>query len=282
MNAPDPRYVAARHALLDALEALRDHADAVILAGAQAVYLHTGTGELAVAPFTTDGDLALDPGRLGDDPELEAAMEAADFHLHLREPGIWLREIEVGGMTIEVPVDLIVPSGVASPVGRRGARLDPHGARAARKVPGLEAALVDHAPMTIAALDPADGREVIAQVAGPTALLIAKAHKLSDRIANGKRDRLDDKDAVDCFRIMQTVPPATVAAALARLVADPVVGPVTRAGWERLEVLFGRRAGQGIVMAGRALRLGIPGEQVAAISLGFMRRVGDIAAPAAG
>ncbi|HWT94053.1 MAG TPA: hypothetical protein VN238_13700 [Solirubrobacteraceae bacterium] len=266
--------------LLDAFEALRDHAEAVILAGAQAVYLHTGAGELAVTPFTTDGDLALDPQLLGGDPQLEAVMEAADFHLHLQEPGIWLREIDVGGSVIEVPVDLIVPSGVASRAGRRGARLGPHGARAARKIDGLEAALVDHGPMTIAALDPADARAVTAKVAGPTALLIAKAHKLNDRIASGKPSRLDDKDAVDCFRIMQTVPPATVAAALARLVTDPVAGPATRVGWERLEALFGRRSGLGVVMATRALRIGIPAEQVAAISVGFMRRVGGIAADA--
>jgi hypothetical protein len=37
----DARYVAARRVLLDALTALAPHGDAVILAGAQAIYLHT-------------------------------------------------------------------------------------------------------------------------------------------------------------------------------------------------------------------------------------------------
>ena len=37
----DARYVAARRVLLDALTVLAPHGDAVILAGAQAVYLHT-------------------------------------------------------------------------------------------------------------------------------------------------------------------------------------------------------------------------------------------------
>jgi hypothetical protein len=46
----DARYVAARRVLLDALTALAPHGDAVILAGAQAIYLHTGTAELAIAP----------------------------------------------------------------------------------------------------------------------------------------------------------------------------------------------------------------------------------------
>lgn len=77
----DARYVAARRVLLDALTALAPHGDAVILAGAQAIYLHTGTAELAIAPYTTDGDLVLNPRRLGDAPELEAGMTAAGFHL---------------------------------------------------------------------------------------------------------------------------------------------------------------------------------------------------------
>lgn len=45
MNQPgvvDPLYVLARRVLLDALEALRPHKNALILVGAQAVYLHTG------------------------------------------------------------------------------------------------------------------------------------------------------------------------------------------------------------------------------------------------
>ena len=77
MAAIDPRYVAARRVLLDALEALEAQKQAVIVAGAQAVYLrtseggrgiatHTTDGDLVIgiAPFTTDGDLAIDPAVL--------------------------------------------------------------------------------------------------------------------------------------------------------------------------------------------------------------------------
>lgn len=77
---PDALYVAARRALLDALEALGEHRRSVVLVGAQAVYLITGEGDLAVAPFTTDADLALDPSRLQPDPRLEAALTAAGDH----------------------------------------------------------------------------------------------------------------------------------------------------------------------------------------------------------
>ena len=65
-GAPDPRYVRARRVLLDALEALEEHRDAIVLVGAQAIYLHTGEGDLAVSPFTLDADLALNPAALAE------------------------------------------------------------------------------------------------------------------------------------------------------------------------------------------------------------------------
>jgi hypothetical protein len=40
---PDPLYVAARRVLLDALEAIKPHLSALVLVGAQAVYLAAGT-----------------------------------------------------------------------------------------------------------------------------------------------------------------------------------------------------------------------------------------------
>ncbi len=51
----DELYVVARRVLLDALDALGTHRDAVVLVGAQAVYLRVGEADIAVAPYTTDG-----------------------------------------------------------------------------------------------------------------------------------------------------------------------------------------------------------------------------------
>ena len=53
---PDPLYVRARRALLDAADALEAHLDAVVLVGAQAVYLQAGEADLldAGAPRTDD------------------------------------------------------------------------------------------------------------------------------------------------------------------------------------------------------------------------------------
>src|SRR5436853_318482 len=122
----DPRYVAARQVLLDALIGLAPHAAGVIVAGAQAIYLRTGSGELSVAPFTTDGDLAIDPGLLKDDPALATAMEAAGFRLQQNqgghfEPGTWVRAAKADGQPVLIPVDLIVPESLAQRAGRRDA-----------------------------------------------------------------------------------------------------------------------------------------------------------------
>ena len=78
---PEPQYALARRVLLDALDALGDQRAAVIVVGAQAIYLHTGEGDIAVAPFTTDGDLALVPELLRDQPRLAEALERAGFVL---------------------------------------------------------------------------------------------------------------------------------------------------------------------------------------------------------
>jgi len=71
----------ARTGLLDALEALESHIDALVIVGAQAIYLHTGTTEIALAEFTTDGDVAIDPDQLRSDPLIEEAMRAAGWQL---------------------------------------------------------------------------------------------------------------------------------------------------------------------------------------------------------
>ena len=138
----EPLYVAARGVLLDALDALGEQREALILAGAQAIYIHTGAADLAVAEFTTDGDLVVNPEQLKTQPRLSEAMERAHFRSGL-QPGSWLRDRTVSGIATTIPVDLLVPEAVAGP-GRRAARLGDHGDRAGRRVRGLEGALIDH------------------------------------------------------------------------------------------------------------------------------------------
>lgn len=270
---PDPLYVAARRVLLDALILLAPHGAAVIVVGAQAIYLRTGQGEIGrtIAPYTTDGDLALDPTLLGREPDLEALMRGAGFTAE--QPGMWETVVRVGDEDVVIPIDLIVPEGASTGEGRRGARIAPHGRRAARRAVGLEAALVDHSQMSVSALDPSDIRRVAVEVAGLAALLVAKAHKIHDRVRAGRRDRLSDKDAADMYRIMQTVRPADVARTIADLLADQRCSTVTGQALDFMQELFGRRAGEGVAMAQRALQLVVAPDQVATLCVVFTEQL---------
>ena len=271
----DPRYVAARRVLLDALAALTPYGKAFIVAGAQAIYMRTGLNDIAIAPYTTDGDLALDPTLLGDDPKLETTMRTAGFELleikaHQLEPGIWTKTAKIDGNELIIPVDLIVPeAAIPNNPGRRGARLGVHGNHAARRAVGLEAVLIDHDTMTISSLDPMDQRQIEVEVAGLAGLLIAKSHKIHDRIASGHPNRSSDKDAADVFRIMQATSPSEIGVTLSRLRQTELAREATEMGIVYIEELFGRRAGEGINMARRALRLAVPDARITTLCLYF-------------
>ncbi len=113
-----PLYIVARTVLLDALDALGEQRDAVVLVGAQAIYLHTGDADIAVPAFTTDGDLVIEPSRLKDEPKLAEAMARAHFQPGL-QPGSWLSMRVVDSVPTTIPIDLLVPEAVAG-AGRRG------------------------------------------------------------------------------------------------------------------------------------------------------------------
>ncbi len=278
MTTVDAHTVAARQVLLDALEALEAHRPAVVVVGAQAVYLHTGTGDLAVAAYTFDGDLVLDPTLLDDDPLLEQVMTAAGFRLNERrtetEPGTWVTRRRVGTEDILVPVDLIVPEAFAPQGGRRSVQLGAHNKMAVRRTHGLEAALVDQQTMRIAALDPADQRDLEVQVAGPAALIVAKLHKLHDRMGPGQRaDRLRDKDAADVYRLMQTFSAETVAATFSNLREHTQAGPATDEAIGYLAELFAAPRLPGVLMAASALKGAIPEARVRTVAITWARMV---------
>jgi hypothetical protein len=266
-------YVAARRAVLDALTALRKVPDPFVMVGAQAIYLRTGAVvfDAAVAPFTTDADIAFDPQRLGGEPQLEEVMQAAGFQ-RSDQPGTWTTMIQVGERRFEVPVDLIVPEALAGP-GRRAARLPEQEKNVARRSRGLEAALVDNSLMTVGSFDDADDRVLNVAVAGTAALFIAKAHKLAERInaTPYRPDRVKPKDASDVFRLLQAEPAARVGRRLGELTHDPVAGEVVVTGVRHLVNLFGRRGRPGIQLAIRALGAGaVPSDRVAALFVAYL------------
>jgi len=209
----DPLYVAARGVLLDALEALGEQREALILAGAQAIYIHTGAANLAVAEFTTDGDLVVVPDQLKVRPRLFEAMERAQFRSGV-QPGSWLRDRTVAGIPTTIPVDLL-------------------------------------SLMRLNALDD-DRRLFEIQVAGPSALLVSKLHKLADRSEEREARRLKDKDALDVLRLLRAIPTERLAQGLRKLGGSTVAGDVTREASSHLQTLFGTTTSAGTVMVIRA------------------------------
>lgn len=251
MNPPgaaDPLYVLARRVLLDALDALGSQKGAAILVGAQAIYLHTGPAGLAVAEYTTDADIALDPQFLSAKPLLADALQGAGFRPDRNNVGRWLARRPHEGREVDVMVDLLVPAELGGP-GRRGARLGGHGSRVARKAKGLEAALVDHEVRVVPALDPSDHRRDTVAVAGPAALLIAKLHKIGDR--EGETGRGRDKDALDVLRLLRAKKTDVLADPFRNLLADKVSGGVTRKAVGLLERLFARTDSEGSSVVSR-------------------------------
>lgn len=219
----------------------------MVLIGAQAVYLHTGSLNLALAEATKDADLALDPRLLGADPLIEAAMVGAGFYQDAGgQPGAWL---SVEG----IPVDLMVPESLAGGGGKqaRAARIPPHARNAMRRARGLEAAVVDCAEMAVRALDPSDGRIRSVKVAGPAALLVAKTHKIAERV--GSPGRLSDKDAHDVYRLLQSQETELLARDLRALLGNDVSRECTEYALEQIKVLFASGPDAiGAAMAGRA------------------------------
>jgi hypothetical protein len=241
--------VRSRSALLDALEALDAHRDAIIVIGAQAIYLRTSAAPVALAEATKDSDLAVDPRLVGGDPLIEKAMREANFlpNPDSGQPGAWVNPDGI-------PVDLMVPAQLAGPGGKstRGARIPPHDKRAMRRAVGLEATVIDYDTIEIGALGPSDRRRIVAKVAGSAALLVAKLHKIAER-ATSSPDRLVDKDAHDVYRILIDADTQALATTLQRLLREEICREVTAQALVHLRELFASGPDAiGSAMAGRA------------------------------
>lgn len=263
MNGPAPEHdllARSRAVLLDALEVLEHQRAAVVVIGAQAIYLRTGGVDVALAEATKDCDVALDPRALANDPLVEASMRGGGF-VPGDQPGSWLSGDGI-------PVDLMVPERLAGAGGRRGARIPPHHKSVARRASGLEATLVDNSEIGVRALDPRDPREIRARVAGPAALLVAKLFKIAERVATP--GRLVDKDAHDIYRVLRAVETEPLRSAFDDLLQHDLSRDVTRRSIDYLDELFasGPEA-LGAVMAGRAEDLVGEPEQVA-VAVSFL------------
>lgn len=256
----DELYVLARRVLLDALDALGSHRDAVIVVGAHAVYMRVGDADLAVAPHTTDGDIAIEPAALGETPPLEHAFTRAGFLPRGGDSvGVWVtRRPTSANIATEFAIDLLVPASISPGRGRRAARLSGHDARSARIVRGLEGVIADADVMGVRALDASDGRRFGVRVAGSAALLVAKLHKIRDRSGTA---RSTDKDALDVLRLLRGTATNDLAGRIQQLLRDANARPVAEEALDLLASQFADHAGEGIEMAVRAVgALGDPAE----------------------
>ncbi len=263
MSDVDELYVLARRVLLDALDALGPHRGAMVLVGAQAVYLRVKEADLAVAPFTTDGDLAIDPSILKEIPPLEQALIAAHFLPKSSDSvGIWItkrstsRQVEA-----EVAVDLLVPKSMSPGKGTRAARLPGHDSRAARMVQGIEGALVNAEVMKIEALEASDTRAFDMRVAGPAALLMAKVHKINDRQGTSRKS---DKDALDVLRLLRGTETDDLAKRCEKLLNDHRSAEAAKVGHGLIETQFAKRSGTGVEMAVRSAGALADADEIAA------------------
>lgn len=242
----DEVTLGSRRAMLDVLEALEEHRQSIVIVGAHAIYMQVQTTQTAVAPFTRDSDMVIDPEVLLDEPLLEAVLQRAGFTLRNPDhPGTWQR----GGDEL----DLMVPSG-AGGGGRRAARIPPHARNVARKTRGLEGALVDNDLWDVESLEPAqDSRKFKVKVAGPAALLVSKLYKLKERLEQGNPDRQQDKDAHDIYRILLETEPAELKTRYQNLLETDLSADVAKNALGYLHELFAAgETAEGSVMAGRA------------------------------
>ncbi|MFV0532198.1 MAG: hypothetical protein ACK5MR_00920 [Cumulibacter sp.] len=276
-GASDPVYIASRTALLDALVALGPHARHAIVIGAHAVYLRAGSAHVAIAEATKDSDIAIDPRSIADMPHIEDAMSSGGFRRHDNgQPGMWLADGDI-------PVDLMVAEAVAGPSAsqRRGWRKPPHNKNAVRRARGIEACLVDHALLSITALDPTDTRVINARVAGPAALIVAKTHKIAERLAardaavaaGGKTtsDRVKPKDAHDIYRIFQAIDTDLLADSIRALLRAEVCRTVTTESIKHLREMFNTRTAEGALLAGAA-EAGVGDPDLVASSVALLTR----------
>lgn len=239
----DDLYIVARRVLLDALDALEQHLDSVIVVGAHAVYMRVGEADLAVAPHTTDGDLAIDPSNLDEIPPLEQVLTKAGFQRKNNSVGVWItHRPTTNNPRTEVSLDLLVPASVSPGKGRRAAQLRGHDAQAARIVRGLDAVIIDADIMGVAALSGADNRVLNVRVAGPAALLVAKLHKIHDRTGTA---RSTDKDALDVLRLLRGTSTDELCSRIEKTLLDADARTVVLEALELLDRKFASRAGEG-------------------------------------
>ncbi len=110
-----------------------------------------------------------------------------------------------------------------------------------------------------------DGRRTMINVAGSAALLVAKLHKLGERVDTP--NRLNDKDAHDVYRLLVATSTDDLAATMQMLQDQQMTREVVTHAMGYLRDLFSTADALGASMAGRAeAGIGQPDTVAASVS----------------
>ncbi|MEE6286288.1 hypothetical protein V2J52_01320 [Georgenia sp. MJ173] len=236
--------ITSRRALIDVITGLADQREALTVLGGHAVIEAThGIAELPPDDTTRDGDLGVTPQLLSDVPNLSARMTELGYEAARPErPGVWSpisqRDRDIHDRD---SVDLIAPMSLArgdltTNRSIRAARIGAHGKHAVSATGGTELSILDRQWRTLRSFD--GGPTVDAYVAGPSALLCAKAYKIHDRLdpteLRRNADRLRPKDFADLYRILLVITPEDAAGVFAQGIADPKIGDAVALGSDYL------------------------------------------------
>lgn len=236
--------ITSRRALIDVITGLADQREALTVLGGHAVIEVTqGVPALPPDDTTRDGDLGVIPQLLSDDPNLSARMAELGYEAARPErPGVWSpvsqRDRDIHDRD---SVDLIAPMSLArgdltTNRNIRAARVGAHGRHAVSATSGTELSVLNRQWRKLRSFD--DGPTVDAYVAGPSALLCAKAYKIHDRLdpteLRRNADRLRPKDFADLYRLLLVITPEEAAGVFAQGIADPKISDAVALGRDYL------------------------------------------------
>ena len=197
-------YAIARRTLIYALRSLAPLPEgSFVLVGAHAVYLRAPEVIASIAPFTLDGDLAADPGKIRVARAIPDHLERAGFVFRNEFGGLYWRGDASDDERDATKIDILVPQLMEHQWQAEGFQRRDY--LATQSQPGLELCLVDHSPMRLGPIGGDDSEEsIVVDVASILALLVAKGWKIGERFAQGADAfREVRKDIADVYLLLR-------------------------------------------------------------------------------
>jgi hypothetical protein len=232
----------SRRLLIQTIQALQPFQNALTIVGAHAVHVWATDAWGAIdMQATRDADIAINPVFVSDEPKVLELLEGINISPALKDrPGIYGFDSERDfDWAARTTVDLIVPETYAGK-GRRSAHI-PGQNRATTRAVGLELALWDRHLIKLSTFD--DPTILVdTYVSGPAALLIAKSHKIHERLLaiTSRPDRLRPKDSGDVALLMMVSDAKEIAQTMATECAlHPEISEVVCSGATWLIEMYG-------------------------------------------